>query len=129
MNLWSIIAFSAFLAFAMASAMADARSGYSAAPLSSGERILARIFGFFGIGAVPPMLALAVFFSTGAIAGAALDMIASLYFGADYPAWFPADAIASGLGIGLLCTRILAASTPPPSESMDVYPREAGYSF
>lgn len=86
--------------------------GDPAAPPGGGERALAGIFGFFGVGGVPPGLTIAVFASSGAITIAALDLIANLHFGATYPVWFPLDALASGLGVGLLSARLLAASYP-----------------
>ena len=80
--------------------------------LAGAERALAWVFGFFGIGGVPVALALAVFFSTSAVAMTALELIANLHFGPSYPSWFPVLALASGMGIGLLSTRALAASRP-----------------
>lgn len=77
-----------------------------------GVSILAGFFGFFGIGRVPARLALAVLLGTGAVAALTLDVIAGLHLGHAYPAWFPIDAVASGLGVGLLSTRMLAASYP-----------------
>ena len=89
--------------------------GDPAAPPGAGERALAGIFGFFGVGGVPLGLTLAVFASSAAIAIAALDLIAHLHLGASYPVWFPLDALASGLGVGLLSARLLAASFPRDS--------------
>lgn len=78
--------------------------------------IFAGFFDFFGIGQVPARLAVAVLLGTGAIAGLTMDAIASLHFGHAYPVWFPVNAIASGLAVGLLSTRMLAASYPDDSE-------------
>jgi hypothetical protein len=108
---------------ALVFAVADARTGYGRDPLPLGEAILAGFFGFFGIGAVPPLLALAVLLGTGAVAGATLDAIAHLHLGATYPAWFPASAVASGLGLGLLCVRALAA-TPVPHDDGSISAHE-----
>jgi hypothetical protein len=104
-------------------AVADARTGYGPGPLSRGEAVLAGFFGFFGVGAVPPLLALAVLLGTGAVAGATLDAIAHLHLGDTYPSWFPASAVASGLGMGLLCARALAA-TPLPHEDGSISARQ-----
>ena len=84
----------------------------SAGQSAGAERAAASVLGFFGVGGVPLALSLAVLFSTGAIAMTALELIANLHFGPAYPAWFPVHALASGLGIGLLCTRVLAAAYP-----------------
>ncbi len=81
--------------------------------LGGAERYWAGFFGFFGVGAVPLALLLSVFFSTSAIATGALDLIAALHFGETYPEWFPLDALATGLGVGLLSARIFSASYPP----------------
>jgi hypothetical protein len=137
MNLWSLVITSVFLIAAVVCAFADARSGYEPAPVTPVERAAWRFFGFFGVGALPPLLAVAVLLSTGAVFSAALDIIANLYFGAAYPAWFPADAAASGLGVGLLCARVLTPAPPAvpgpgaPGQGPEsqLYPREAGYSF
>lgn len=112
-DIWSLGIFSLLAIAALGYAIADARTGYGPGPLSRGEAAMAAFFGFFGIGAVPPMLAMAVLFGTGAIAGATLDVIAHLHLGESCPAWFPANALASGLGIGLLCARLLAATRVP----------------
>jgi hypothetical protein len=104
-------------------AIADARTGYGPGPLTSGEAALGGFFGFFGIGAVPPLLALAVLLGTGAVAGATLDAIAHLHLGHAYPPWFPAGAAASGLGVGLLCARALAA-TPLPHDEGSISARQ-----
>jgi hypothetical protein len=109
----SLIMFSLLAAAALGYAVADWRSGYGS--LSRGDAALASFFSFFGIGAVPPLLAVAVLLGTGTIAGATLDIIAHLHLAERYPAWFPASALASGLGVGLLCTRLLAA-TPVPHD-------------
>lgn len=116
---WSLIPFALMIAGAAVAAWypgsgadADTGAGAELAPPSRAERILAGIFHFFGIGGLPQSLALAVLLGTGAVAGLALDILAALHFGDAYPAWFPLDAVASGLGLGLLSARMLAASYP-----------------
>ncbi len=78
------------------------------------RRIIFRVLGFFGIGGIPSWLAMSVLLSTAAIAGATLDIIAYLHFGDAYPPFFVADAVASGLGVGLLGARLISISDPAP---------------
>lgn len=115
MSILSIVIFAVFLLIAVA-ALSISEPELPVGGMTGLERGLWRVFGFFGIGEVPPGLTLAVCMSTAAIAGAALDIIATMHLAAAYPAWFPANAAASGLGIGLLCARLLSASNMPRPE-------------
>lgn len=120
MSPWSIAIFALMLAGAGLAAWTDAREDPGESPpVSPGGaligRIIVKIFYFFGIGGVSLGLAGAVLLSTGAVAGAAVDIIAVLHLGEDYPAWFVVDAVLVGLGVGLACARLLSASPPPSS--------------
>lgn len=116
MSIASIILFPSLLLASLACVVADARAE-DQSDFSSVERLLCRMYGFFGIGSIPPMLATAVLASTTAIAGATLDVIAILHLGPAYPAWFPAVAAITGLGIGLLSTRLLARKPDEPEST------------
>jgi len=110
MDLWTIIA---TLALLLATAAACWRlRGEEPGDIEPAAGIGAAALHFFGIGAVPMALALAVLTSTAAVATAVADILAHLHLGADYPVWFPLDALGCGLGAGLLCTRLLAAAYP-----------------
>ncbi|MCG8425490.1 MAG: hypothetical protein MJE77_47030 [Proteobacteria bacterium] len=110
MNIAAVVTVTLLVLGAAAALWLPAGSPDGAGEPSGSERMAARFFGFFGIGQIPLDLALAVLFSSSAVALAAIDLIANLHFGEAYPAWFPLDALATGLGIGLLNTRALAAS-------------------
>lgn len=116
MSLWGIVIFSFLLLVAFFAAIADVRADTGPQHMTRTDQFCWRFFGFFGIGGVPPMLTLAVFASTAAIASAAIDAIARMHLAAAYPAWMPADAFATGIGLGLLCARLLAAGDDPPPE-------------
>ena len=116
MSFWGIVIFSILLLVAFIAAIADVRADTGPQEMTRMDHVLWRVFGFFGIGNVPPMLALAVFASTAAIAGAAIDAIARMHLGDAYPAWMPADAFATGAGLGLLCARLLAVGAEPNPE-------------
>lgn len=125
MSVPSIVIFASLLACAFLALIGDLRPQGEPVTYTALDRFLWRFFGFFGIGDVPPMLVLAVFASTAAIAGGTLDIIAGMHLGTDYPSWFPANAGASGMGVGLLCARVLAATEPivepviePPGQHM-----------
>jgi hypothetical protein len=81
---------------------------------SAGAAIISKVFGFFGIGGISETLGIGVWLSTSAVAGAVLNIIAALHLGRAYPAWFLANAIASGLVVGLVATRVVAASYSGP---------------
>lgn len=118
MSVPSIVIFAFLLVLATAALIADLRAPDDE-PLefTTVDSIIWKCFGFFGVGAIPPMLVLAVFASTAAIAGATLDTIAAIHLADHYPAWFPANAAGSGMGIGLVCARLLSASAPPVSQT------------
>lgn len=115
MSPWSVVIFALMLAGAGLAAWTDARQDphESAPPDSLSGRVAMKLFHFFGIGGVSLGLAGAVLLSTAAVAGAAVDLIAVLHLGRDYPAWFVLDAVLVGLGVGLVCARLLAATSPP----------------
>ena len=109
-----IIIVALLFAVALVALIADVRTQHvTVLAFTPLDRFIGAVLEFFGIGGLPPMLALFVLTSTAAITAAALEIIAVLYLGARYPVWFPADALASGLGIGLLCVRL----TAPPAAS------------
>jgi hypothetical protein len=114
MTSWSIIAFALMLAGAGSLGWMHAREDptETAPPASLPGRIAAKIFHFFGIGRISLGLAGAVLLSTAAVAGAAIDVLAVLALGPAYPAWFPGNAVAAGLGVGLACAWIVAAAPP-----------------
>jgi hypothetical protein len=117
MNPWSIIAFVSMLGGAglLAWSHAHAEPGETAPPTSTPDRIISKIFNFFGIGGISLALAGAVLLSTAAVTGAALDIIGVLHFGRAYPAWFPLNAVLAGLGMGLGCTWLVAAAPSRPA--------------
>jgi hypothetical protein len=124
MSVPSIAIFASLLVLAIVALSADLRADDATGESTTGDHVLGGLFGFFGIGGVPPMLALAVFASTAAISGAALDAIAGLHLQQAYPSWYPAVAAATGLGIGLLCVRLLAATEPPAqAQPMQIHER------
>jgi hypothetical protein len=111
---WSLIASALMLAGAGSLAWMHAGQDPAAVepPSSAPGRLAAKILNFFGIGRISLGLAGAVWLSTAAVTGAALDILAVLSLGAAYPAWFPLNAMLAGLAVGLGCTWIVAA-TPP----------------
>lgn len=114
MTPWSLIAFALMLAGAGLLAWMHAGEDPAAVepPRSAPGRLAAKILNFFGIGRISLGLAGAVWLGTAAVAGAALDILAVLYLGPAYPAWFPANAVLAGLGVGLGCAWIVAAVPP-----------------
>jgi hypothetical protein len=114
MTPWSLIAFALMLAGAGILTWMHAGEDPAAVepPGSAPGRLVAKILNFFGIGRISLSLAGAVWLSTAAVAGAALDVVAVLSLGPDYPAWFPVNAMLSGLGVGLGCVWIVAAAPP-----------------
>ena len=117
MSVPSIVIFTTLLVLSLVALSLELRADDNPETFTTLDRIVWKCFGFFGVGGVPPALVLAVFLSTAAIAGATLDVIASMHLGDNYPTWFPADAAASGMGIGLLCARLLSSSAPPLSQT------------
>lgn len=121
MSVPSIVIFTLLAVLALAALIADLRADQRAQDgpemFSALDSIAWRLFGFFGVGGVPPTLVWAVFLSTAAIAGGTLDAIASMHLGDRYPIWFPAQAAASGMGIGLLCARLLSTSAPTVNQT------------
>ena len=112
MSFWGIVIFALLLFVALVAMIADLRSDHGAYEQTTSDYVLWKVLGFFGIGNVPPMLALAVLTSTAAISSVTLDTLAFLALGDRYPSWFPADAAATGLGVGLLCTWLLSSGKP-----------------
>ena len=117
MSVPSIVIFTSLLVFALVALIADLRADETPDTFALTDRIAWKFFGFFGVGGVPPTLVWAVFLSTAAIAGATLDIIARMHLADSYPVWFSANAAASGMGIGLVCARLLSSSSPPVSQT------------
>lgn len=118
--IWGIVIVALLSVVALAALVADVRARPASEPAFSAlDRLLGSVLGFFGIGGLPPMLALFVLTSTAAITAAALEIVAVLHLGERCPVWFPANALASGLGLGLACTRLVA---PPASAARPASP-------